>query len=58
MDVWDGIKMLYEKERYKVSNFDGTVSVYVVASNPLEALDKVKELTEWEELKIAERVDE
>lgn len=51
--------MLYEKERYKVSTLDETVSVYVLATNPIDALDQVRDLTGWwEELKIAQRIDE
>lgn len=50
--------MLYEKDRYKVSNINETVWVYVVASNVFEALDIAKEFTESEDFKIAQRIDE
>ena len=50
--------MLYEKERYKVSNLDDTVSVYVIASNAFEALNKAKEITDSEDFKIAQRIEE
>jgi hypothetical protein len=50
--------MLYETHRYKVSNMDDTISVYVNATNPIDALDQVKKLTDCDEFKIAQRIDE
>lgn len=50
--------MLYEQYRYKVSNMDETVSIYVTATNPIDALEQVKKLTDCDDFKVAQRVDE
>lgn len=50
--------MLYETCRYKVSNMEDTISIYVTASNPIDALDQVKRLTDCDDFKVAQRIDE
>jgi hypothetical protein len=52
-----GIIMLYEKERFKVSNIEGTVSVYVMASNVFEAIDRAREISGSEDFKIVQRIE-
>jgi hypothetical protein len=50
--------MLYETHRYKVSNMEETISIYVTATNPIDALDQVKKMTDCNDFKIAQRIDE
>ena len=49
--------MLYEKEYFKVSNLDGTVTNYVTASNVFEAIDRAREISDSEDFKIVQRIE-
>jgi hypothetical protein len=35
-----------------------TISIYVTATNPIDALDQVKKMTDCNDFKIAQRIDE
>jgi len=47
-----------KKCKYKVSTLDETISIYVVSTNPFDALEKAKEISERDDLQIVERIDE
>lgn len=43
-------------KRYKVTNMEGTVSIFVTATNQFDALDKARELSGSDDFRVVEQV--